>query len=294
MEGYKTFYAEEAELAKQKGVAMESFERLRPTLISKDEYQRREAASGLECQRIKYMSDNLKVVGHIFKPKSTSGKKYPVIIYNRGGNREFGKNTSGLLMRFNPFLTSGFVVIASQYRGNDGGEGKEEFGGADLNDVMNLLPLVKSLPYADTNNLFMYGASRGGMMTYLALKKGFPVNAAATVGGVSDLKANGARRPEMMRQFSELMPDFAKRQDELLRERSAIGWAEEINTPLLLLHGGSDWRVETPQALALANRLQESGKTYELIIYAKDDHGLSFNRADRDRRIIEWFKRYMK
>ena len=33
---------------------------------------------------------------------------------------------------------------------------------------------------------------------------------------------------------------------------------------------------------------------YELILYAADDHGLSLNRADSDRRIVAWFRRYMK
>ena len=41
------------------------------------------------------------------------------------------------------------MVVASQYRGNAGGEGKEEFGGKDVNDVLNLLPLLESLPKAD-------------------------------------------------------------------------------------------------------------------------------------------------
>jgi methionine aminopeptidase len=48
------------------------------------------------------------------------------------------------------------------------------------------------------------------------------------------------------------------------------------------------------QALALAQKLQSFGKTYELIVYAGDDHGVSLNRADAERRIIEWFKKHLK
>jgi dipeptidyl aminopeptidase/acylaminoacyl peptidase len=57
------------------------------------------------------------------------------------------------------------VILASQYRGNNGGEGHEELGGSDLDDVSNLLETAKSRPYADTTNVFMCGVSRGGMMT---------------------------------------------------------------------------------------------------------------------------------
>jgi len=51
-----------------------------------------------------------------------------------------------------------------------GGEGKEEHGGKDLNDVFNLIPLLSHLPNANTLRIGLYGESRGGMMTYLALK----------------------------------------------------------------------------------------------------------------------------
>ena len=37
--------------------------------------------------------------------------------------------------------TWNYVVVTNQYRGNDEGEGKEEFGGKDINDVLNLIPV---------------------------------------------------------------------------------------------------------------------------------------------------------
>jgi len=55
--------------------------------------------------------------------------------------------------------TWGYVVAASQYRGNAGGQGKEEFGGADVDDVLNLIPLLESLPQADTTRIGMYAGA---------------------------------------------------------------------------------------------------------------------------------------
>lgn len=121
------------------------------------------------------------------------------------------------------------------------------------------------------------------------------MNALAVGGGLTDLVSEGKRRPALANVWRALSPGFEKRGEELLRERSAAYWAEQINVPVLLLHGGADWRSEPmSQALAFAKRLHELGKTYELIIYANDDHGLSLNRADSDRRVVEWFRRYMK
>jgi dipeptidyl aminopeptidase/acylaminoacyl peptidase len=70
---------------------------------------------------------------------------------------------------------------------------------------------------------------------------------------------------------------------------------EQIHVPVLILHGGADWRSEPrSQAQAFANRLQELGKPYELIIYPDDNHGLSLHRAESDRSIVEWFRKHMK
>lgn len=296
IERRKRVFLEEMELAKREGFRMEMPKDFTPLFLTKEEFARHRAYAGFECQRIKYLSDGLKVAGFIWKPKDTSGKKFPLIIYNRGGNREFGKLTPWIKSGFYEYLANGFIVIGSQYRGNDGGEGKEEFGGAEVRDVLNLIPLAKSLGYVDLNNVFMLGWSRGGMMTLLALKHNIPVNAAAVGGASVDLTLQKDERQAMVEGvYKQLIPDFDKRGEEAMRERSAVYWPEKINVPLLILQGGADWRVNTKtNALALAQKLQDLGKTYELIIYAGDDHGLSFNVADSDRRIIGWFKRHLK
>ena len=266
-----------------------------PLLLSRDDYEKRQAHVGAECLRITYVSDGLEVSGFIWKPTNVTGRRLPQIIFNRGGNREFSKLTPQTKWGFFDYVVSGFVVIGSQYRGNDGGQGKEEFGGADVDDVMNLVPLAQSLGYVDMNNVFVLGWSRGGMMTLLALKRGLAVNAAAVGGALADLVSERAQRASMDQVFRELIPNFATHADQALRDRSAVYWPNSINVPLLILAGGADWRV-APQhnALTLAQKLQEAGKSYEMIVYADDDHALSRNSADSDRRIIAWFKRHMK
>src|SRR5258706_1306862 len=136
-------------------------------IISKEDFERQKAYAGFECRQIKYMSDGLKVVGFIWKPINTGARKLPLIILNHGGNREFSKLTPWQQFGYYNYVSNGFVVIGSQYRGIDGGEGKEEFGGADVNDVLNIIPLARSLGYVDMNNVFMLGWSRGAMMTFL-------------------------------------------------------------------------------------------------------------------------------
>jgi dipeptidyl aminopeptidase/acylaminoacyl peptidase len=63
--------------------------------------------------------------------------------------------------------------------------------------------------------------------------------------------------------------------------------------PLLILHGSADDRIPADDALRFARRLQALGKTYELVMYAGDVHGLPHNGRDVDRRIIEWFRAHL-
>ena len=253
------------------------------------------AASGFECYRITYMSDGLKVGGYLWKPRHREGARMPAVIFNRGGNRERSKLTAWMAGGFFDFLAEGFVVIASQYRGVDGGEGTEEYGGADVHDVLALFPLARSLGYIDMDNVFMFGHSRGGMMTYLALKAQAPVRAAAVSAGVADLVGNALDHPDLVTTiYEQLIPDFKLRREEAMRERSVVSWPDKINIPLLLMHGGADAQISAVRTLTLAQKLQALGKPYELIIYANDDHGLSRNRHDRDRRVVTWFKQHLR
>lgn len=81
----------------------------------------------VKMHSIVYKSDSLLVTGFMVTPKNPG--KYPCIIFNRGGNREFARlNIMIATMLLAPIASEGYVVIASNYRGNGGSEGLEEFG----------------------------------------------------------------------------------------------------------------------------------------------------------------------
>jgi dipeptidyl aminopeptidase/acylaminoacyl peptidase len=290
----RTSFEEEVKLAAAEGYTFNYLDNPDLFVLSRDEFERRAAFTEYECQKIKYLSDGLQVAGFIWKPTNVAGRKLPLVIVNRGGTGSLAPLTPQRF--YYPYVSNGFVVIGSQYRGTDGGEGQDEYGGADVNDVMNLIPLARSLGYVDMRNVFVHGQSRGGMQALLAIKQGIPVNAVAVTGVLADLTASVKERPALPdRVWRRLMPGFAEKPDEVLRQRSAVYFADQINVPVLILHGGADWRANTgSQALALAHQLQTLGRTYELHVYAGDDHQISINLLERDRKIVAWFKQYMK
>lgn len=246
-----------------------------------------------ELIKIKYASDNLKIGGFIYKPKNAAGKKYPVIIYNRGGGGEaakIGDENFNIIYEMSRLADAGFVVVASQYRGTDGAEGMDEIGGADTNDVMNLLPLVKSLAYADAENIFFCGFSRGAMMAMQAIRDGFPVKAAVIVGLPTDWNEMIALHPAIIDEAKRRWKDYEMRREENIKNRSAISWTDKIDVPLLVLYGGDDAATPPQMGLSLAQKLEEQDKLYELVIYARDDHFVNANREQRLERTINWFK----
>jgi dipeptidyl aminopeptidase/acylaminoacyl peptidase len=243
---------------------------------------------------ITYMSDGIKIRGFYIKPIGKG--PFPCIIYNRGGNREFGSITEhtiiDILCRF---ASWGYIVIASQYRGSCGSEGKDEFGGSDINDVLNIFNLIDNDKAADHLRIGMYGGSRGGMMTYMALSKTDRVKAAVIRCGVSDLTSWTDERKDMEEVYTDLIPNFSTNRNNELIKRSAIYWAEKLckKTPILIMQGTADWRVNPLSALFMAKKLLELHHPFRLIMLEGADHSLKECKKEWERQTREWFDRFI-
>jgi dipeptidyl aminopeptidase/acylaminoacyl peptidase len=255
----------------------------------------REILQDVAVSSITYSSDGLRVKGYLAIPKKGDG--LPAVIFNRGGNRSFGAITEeSAVTLLGGIARWGYVVVASQYRGNEGGEGKEEFGGADIDDVLNLIPLLESFPKVDPARIGMFGWGRGGMMTYLALTRTDRISAAVIGSGIADLPDILARRPEMEDVFAALIPGYPEKKEEALAVRSAVRWPERLNkrTPILILGGTADWRVHPKQALDMAGALLEAKHPFRLVLFEGGEHGLSEHRVEVDRLVRDWLDRYVR
>lgn len=244
-------------------------------------------------EKIIYMSDNLKVKGYLAYPK-TLQEKYPCIIWNRGGYGDKGAidrfNARGI---FGQMASWGYVVFTSQYRGNDGGEGKEEIGGSDVNDILNLIPLAEEFDFTDKNNWGIEGWSRGGMMSYLALLKNPNFKCAVLVGAISNfmeyVKPSDNRNSIYKTMLGE--KDFLKK----LEERTIINFINNLpRIPYLLIHGGNDETVPVSQTIEIAKKFSESDIEHHLAILENGDHFLKKHRKEVDQLKKEWYDKYLK
>lgn len=252
-----------------------------------------EALEDVTVSRITYPSDGLNVTGLMALPRELRPGGHPLLIYNRGGSREYGKLTLLSAMRsMVPFARQGTIVFASNYRGNDGGEGQEQFGGDDAHDVVNLLHLAQQHTGFDGKNSFMLGHSRGAMMMYLSMRQGIKLQAAIGIAGVADLRGM-TQEPLMVNNvFTPLIPHYADTPQKALAERSVLTWPEAITAPLLLMHGDGDKVVPASQSEQLAEALKKAGQACELVIYPEGNHALVRYWDDVILRSSAWMERY--
>ena len=163
--------------------------------------------------------DNLKIRGFLIEPRIKGN--YPVIIFNRGGNKDNGLVSLQTMTDFlSKIAVKGYIIIGSQLRGNSQSEGNDEFGGKDIGDVLKLLEIIDHQSNADIKKIGMLGVSRGSMTSYLVLKETNRVKVNVTIGGIADL--NQKERPEMYELYKQLIPDFDKNPSKELDKRSPI------------------------------------------------------------------------
>ena len=239
---------------------------------------------------IRYQSDDCEVEGYAAFPAEGSGP-WPGLIFNRGGNREFGYLRPGVLCRY---AQQGYAAFGSQYRGNCGGTGREEFGGSDVNDVIHLIDIALELPCVRTEGVYMVGHSRGGMMTYRACAMDGRIRAAGIRAGLADSFVMYDRfhdgEYDMRDVYQELVGGSPEEIPEEFEKRSAVCWADQIIPPLVICQGTNDWRVVPEQAYKMDRALTAAGKEHKLIIYEGADHSLQGTSSVED--ILAWFDQH--
>lgn len=257
--------------------------------------QRLAHVSNATVSDIRYISDGLRITGVEVLPHHAAHEKLPLLIYNRGGSGNFGMLSAGQILRILLPVATALPagLLASNYRGNAGSEGHEEWGGRDVRDILTLIDVGKEQPWWDGKNIFMLGWSRGGMMTYLALKAGAKVNAVAVGAGVSNLIYGNQLRPEMENVCARFIENYAENPAAALEKRSAWYWPEKINAPVLLMHGDADVRVNVEESRQLYALLQQHQKEVKYVEYTGDDHGLNHHHQAWISEVVTWFSNHM-
>jgi dipeptidyl aminopeptidase/acylaminoacyl peptidase len=175
----------------------------------------------------------------------------------------------------------GYVVLNVDYRGSTG-YGRDyrvanyrDLGGGDRLDAVSGVEYLKTLAYADTTRVGVYGMSYGGHLVLSLLTRNPGVfRAGIDISGVADMRMvyETAGRAAVVARLST--PDAAP---DLYTRSSAISHLDQLRDPLMVLHGTDDPNVSILQSLKLVDELVRRGKRFEFEIYPGELH--FFTRA---------------
>lgn len=144
--------------------------------------------SGVEI--IKYPTKLGEMSAYI-TPKKNDGKKYPVIMYLNGGfggildiwGEEAPKNN---YQGADAFKKEEFVLVVPGVRGQDGNPGKYEMFYGEIEDLEDARKYIATLPYVDSNRIYVVGHSTGGTKALLLSEYSKGFRAVFSIGALPD------------------------------------------------------------------------------------------------------------
>ncbi len=194
-------------------------------------------------------------------------------------------------------IEKGYTVLDLDYRASEG-YGRDwrtdiyrDMGNRDLNDYIDAKNYLVKNHSIDSNKVGIYGGSYGGFITLMALlKTPNTFNCGAALRSVTDWAHYNHEYTSNILNYPSTDPIAYKRS-------SPIYFAQNLNKPLLMLHGMVDDNVQFQDIVRLNQRFIELGKTnFQLSIFPTEAHGFTFTPAwiDEYRRILELFESNLK
>lgn len=233
------------------------------------------------------------------------GKTYPLAFNIHGGPYAmWGASTRSMWHEWQFHAASGYAVFYSNPRGAAGyGEGFQKslhaaWGDVAYPDLMAGVDAVIDLGFVDTARMAVTGGSYGGYMTAWIVGHTDRFAAAVTQRGVYNLISfYGATD---IPQFLVEQYDARPTEDPTrLWQQSPIAYADNITTPLLIIHSENDFRVPITDADQLFSFIKLRGGTVKYIRFPRDGHELSrsgepAHRVSRLQHMVDWFDQYCK
>ncbi|MCU4674861.1 prolyl oligopeptidase family serine peptidase [Catenovulum sp. 2E275] len=243
--------------------------------------------------------DNLVIEGYLTKPKHTNNKPLPTIIFPHGGPISQNINDFDYWSQF--LASRGYAVVQMNFRGSYGRgfefmqHGLAAWGQAMQDDVEDAALWAIKESIADPEKICILGASYGGYAAMMGIIKSPKLyQCAVSFAGISDIEQL-VRASKNFTNFElvkkQVGDDYSK-----LWQHSPLKYAEQINVPLLLIHGKQDRSVRVEQSQEMYDELKDFDKTVSYLELPNADHYLS-NTDDRLKvftEIAEFLDTYLK
>jgi dipeptidyl aminopeptidase/acylaminoacyl peptidase len=247
-----------------------------PDRFADAEYFTFESHDGLEIGALKYDSGE---------------RPSPLVVNPHGGPRAADTLSWDLYTQF--LVSRGYSVLQVNYRGSTG-RGREfverlhdDWGGGEQEDIAEATRQLASEDWVDEDKVVVFGGSYGGYSAYWQMVQ-YPELYAAGIAwiGLTDLEEMfETTMPHFRTELMEKYLGTPEENPDLYRERSPIEYAENLDAPLLMVHGVNDTRVPVSQARLFRQTLLDAGYEEQETPPASPDDGEAV--ADGDFEYVE-------
>jgi len=230
-------------------------------------------------------SDGLEIPAYLTLPKGVAPKNLPAVIVPHGGpwaRDNWGYNSIAQFL-----ANRGYAVIQPNFRGSTGygkkflDAGNKEWGQKMQDDVTWAAKYLIAEGIADPKRVGIMGGSYGGYATLAGVTFTPDVYAAGvSIVGPSNLITLLESIPpywEPIRKlFYERMgdPNTPEGKAQLLRQ-SPLTSADKIKTPLLVIQGANDPRVNKRESDQIVVALRDRGFPVEYLVAPDEGHGFA-------------------
>lgn len=216
----------------------------------------------------------------IYPPNFDPAKKYPTLLYCQGGPQSMVSQFYSFRWNFQLMAAQGYIVVAPNRRGLPG-FGREwnekiskDWGGQPMRDYLAAIDAVAKEPYVDNDNLGCVGASYGGYSVYMlaGIHEG-RFKSFISHCGLFDLESWYLSTEEMFFANYDLGgPFWEEANAESFSSFDPKDYVQNWNTPMLVIHGGKDFRVPENQGMEAFQAAKLMGVPARFLYFPNEGH----------------------
>ena len=216
----------------------------------------------------------------IYPPNFDPSRKYPTLLYCQGGPQSALSQFYSFRWNFQLMAANGYIVVAPNRRGMPGYGVKwneqisGDWAGQPMRDYLAAIDDISREAYIDKNRLGAVGASYGGYSVYYLA--GIHENRFKTFiahDGLFDLRSWYGTTEELWFANKDLGgPYWGPNPPDSYKKANPILNVEKWRTPIMIVQGGTDYRVPVEQGLEAFQAAQLKGIKSRLLYLPNENH----------------------
>ncbi len=244
-----------------------------------------------------------KVHGLLLRPPSfDASRKYPLVYLIHGGPQSAMQDSFHPRWNYQMFAAAGYVVATVNFHGSSGyGQSftdsiSEHWGDYPYEDLMKGLDyLLATYPFIDGSRLAAAGASYGGYMIFWMGTHTDRFKCLVAHDGVFNAESMYGSTEELW--FPEW--DFGGapwESREIYRRWSPHNFSQHLKTPMLVVHGQLDYRIDVSQGLEAYTALRRQNVPARFLYFPDEGHWVlkPCNRRVWWSEVLGWLDKYLK